>query len=278
VEGPLNDIDAPRDWQRLSVALLQLERYSIQITRFIEDVVGEGAASNHSFLLLMHLFREGPTGPSGLGAAVGVSRASVARLVSDLEAKKIVERVPSPSDGRAVLVRLTPTGRRRVGRVEHGLGMEFGSLAPLAKETIDLLGHGDALHGTPAPEESPLEVAHEMAMAGAQWVRDHGDVFGSQRQRTAAAAIAVWGEARPGQLQELLGLSSGGVTYLVDQMVAGGFVEREYGTVTDDRRAVTIKLTDLGREQVRRVALALEANAVPISRALVATLGSDAVL
>lgn len=46
-----------------------------------------------------------------LGERVVLSRSRVSRLVDDLEADGLIERRPDPSDGRATLACLTPTGR-----------------------------------------------------------------------------------------------------------------------------------------------------------------------
>jgi DNA-binding MarR family transcriptional regulator len=46
-----------------------------------------------------------------LASRVVLSRTRVSRLVSELEAAGLVERVPDPEDGRATLAQLTPAGR-----------------------------------------------------------------------------------------------------------------------------------------------------------------------
>ncbi|MFD0691897.1 MarR family winged helix-turn-helix transcriptional regulator [Actinomadura fibrosa] len=47
-----------------------------------------------------------------LAAHLGLDKSSVTGLVSRAERRELVRRVPSPRDGRAVLVTLTPRGRR----------------------------------------------------------------------------------------------------------------------------------------------------------------------
>ncbi len=49
-----------------------------------------------------------------LAARAGMTHQAMAKLVSELEERGIVERTPDPSDGRAKLVRLTAEGRERV--------------------------------------------------------------------------------------------------------------------------------------------------------------------
>lgn len=269
-------LDAP-EWQALLRAQLLLLRFSTEMTAFFDGFFGDGVAGNHEFQILSHLARNGSAGPGDLAEVTGLSRAAVGRVVSHLEDAGLVERRPSPTDRRAVLVSLTTSGRRRVTRMQRELGLQFRSLAPLVKEIVDLLGQADELPIVPDPDGSPLVAAHELSEAGSDWQNSYETVLERGRPRLAATAIALWGEARPGQLQDLLDLSSGGVTYLVDHLVALGVVRREYGTISDDRRGVSIRLTPAGEREVRTIALALQANAEPLSRALVATVGSSAV-
>lgn len=51
-----------------------------------------------------------------LAARAGMTHQSMSELVQTLERRGYVERIPDPSDGRARLVMLTPTGRRMVRR------------------------------------------------------------------------------------------------------------------------------------------------------------------
>ena len=73
------------------------------------------------------------------------------------------------------------------------------------------------------------------------------------RQRVALISLASHSELRPSQLMDTLGLTSGGVTYLVDQLAAAGFVRRRYGDLDSDRRAVTITITPSGLTAVSGV-------------------------
>ncbi len=48
--------------------------------------------------------------------ALGVSRPAITRTVNNLEAAGLVRRLPSTDDGRSVVLRLTPAGRRAVNK------------------------------------------------------------------------------------------------------------------------------------------------------------------
>lgn len=65
------------------------------------------------------------------------------------------------------------------------------------------------------------------------------------------ATLDLHGPQRPGDLQDRTGLSSGGVTKLVDRLEEKRLVERSYGAIPEDHRGVLVSLTDLGRSRIR---------------------------
>lgn len=71
------------------------------------------------------------------------------------------------------------------------------------------------------------------------------------------ATLDLEGPQRPGDLQKRTGLSSGGVTKVIDRLEKKGLVSRDYGGVMGDRRGVLISLTDSGRRRIRAMAGAL---------------------
>jgi DNA-binding MarR family transcriptional regulator len=80
---------------------------------------------------------------------------------------------------------------------------------------------------------------------------------------TAPASVAVLctldldGPRRPGTLQEITGLSSGGVSKLLDRMEAAGVVKRSSGAVPGDNRGVLVSITRRGRTLTGRFAGAI---------------------
>jgi DNA-binding MarR family transcriptional regulator len=75
------------------------------------------------------------------------------------------------------------------------------------------------------------------------------------------------GARRPGVLQEITGLSSGGVSKLLDRMEAAGVVKRTYGGVPGDNRGVLVSITRRGRALVARFTTEVSAR-LPASRDL----------
>lgn len=70
----------------------------------------------------------------------------------------------------------------------------------------------------------------------------------------ALLALEDQGALRPGQLQEITGLSSGGVSKLLDRLQDDGLITRDYGVLEDDRRGSIVKLTAKGRRTSRKIA------------------------
>ena len=83
---------------------------------------------------LARLQREGPARRTELAAAEGVSQPSMTALVARLSARGLVRRAPDPTDGRAVVLTLTPAGadllaQRRVTRTAR-LAPYLAALSP----------------------------------------------------------------------------------------------------------------------------------------------------
>ncbi|WP_327283518.1 MULTISPECIES: MarR family transcriptional regulator [unclassified Streptomyces] len=53
-----------------------------------------------------------PVAPSELGARTLLSRSQVSRVADSLQARGLIERIPSPTDARSVCIALTDAGRR----------------------------------------------------------------------------------------------------------------------------------------------------------------------
>lgn len=68
-----------------------------------------------------------------LSSLIAFDRSTIGGVLDRVEAKNWVARHPSPDDRRIKLLRLTPEGRRLLGRVESAVGrVQDRLLAPLA--------------------------------------------------------------------------------------------------------------------------------------------------
>ena len=86
----------------------------------------------------------GPLRPGVLADRIGTSDSASTRAVDALESVALVERIPDPVDGRAVLVAATEAGRERVAESRDRLQRLLGSSAvPLdtgdRAQLVDLL-------------------------------------------------------------------------------------------------------------------------------------------
>lgn len=70
-----------------------------------------------AFLLLNRLDRTGPVGVKALAQAMAIDSSTVTRQVAPLVDCGLVDRVPNPDDGRAVLLELSERGRQRLEEV-----------------------------------------------------------------------------------------------------------------------------------------------------------------
>lgn len=79
--------------------------------------------------LLLELERSGPSIQAQLGEALGCEPPSVTLMARKLESAGLIRRTTAPSDKRATIVELTPTGKRVVNDVKE-------LWCALAEETI----------------------------------------------------------------------------------------------------------------------------------------------
>lgn len=80
----------------------------------------EDRADNVMRLILRALGRTGPVRSSEAAADLGLSRASISRRLSWLEAEGLVRAEADPADGRASLLSLTQAGRVRLEELDSG--------------------------------------------------------------------------------------------------------------------------------------------------------------
>jgi DNA-binding MarR family transcriptional regulator len=93
---------------------------------------GFDVSATHS-AVLAHIDIEGGTRATVLAERASVTKQAIGEVVSDLEGKGLVKRVPDPEDGRAKLIQLTSDGRNMmaaayevIGEIEAALRRRVG--------------------------------------------------------------------------------------------------------------------------------------------------------
>ncbi|GAA4973502.1 MarR family winged helix-turn-helix transcriptional regulator [Streptomyces hyderabadensis] len=81
-----------------------------QMVRYVRQSARTGGLSTAAASTLARLSREGPQRLTELARAEGVSQPNMTQLVTRLERAGLARRTADASDGRGVLVAVTPTG------------------------------------------------------------------------------------------------------------------------------------------------------------------------
>jgi DNA-binding MarR family transcriptional regulator len=90
---------------------------------------------------LGNLDANGPCRLTELATREGVTQPAMTQLVSRLEREQLAERTTDPTDGRVVLVRVTPTGRALLARRREARARHLADrLAGLTEREQQLIG------------------------------------------------------------------------------------------------------------------------------------------
>jgi DNA-binding MarR family transcriptional regulator len=92
------------------------EAVLVQWARQFRNVETETGLTVERLELLALLDHEGPLTAGDLSEALRVSRPAITRMVSGLEEDGLVRRSTNMLDGRSVVTRITPAGRRLLNR------------------------------------------------------------------------------------------------------------------------------------------------------------------
>jgi DNA-binding MarR family transcriptional regulator len=138
----------------------------VQLSFLVQGVLTR-VASDHDLSLvqvrLLGILRDRRPGMLELARHLGLDKSSMTGLVTRAEKRGLVERLPSTHDGRAVLVGLTPLGRRLTDRcgaeMDHQVAALTASLTPAEHTRIRALS-AKLLRAAPAggafPPSTPV--------------------------------------------------------------------------------------------------------------------------
>ncbi|WUH93792.1 MarR family transcriptional regulator [Streptomyces sp. NBC_00433] len=115
----------------------------VQLSFRVQGVLAAVAAAHDVSLVQLRLFgilRDRTPGMLELAGHLGLDKSSMTGLVARAEKRGLVQRRPSPHDGRAVLVSLTPEGHRLTETGTAEIARQLAALcSALSEEEAALL-------------------------------------------------------------------------------------------------------------------------------------------
>ena len=132
-----------------------------QIDRLFDEHDVNARMAGGSYALYSVIAAEEPVTPTRLAEILGMPPTSLSYQIRQMHERGHLRRVPNPADGRSVLLRLTPKGRRITQDAAAGFGRAIDAFrAELEVDEPELLRHLEAMSS-----------ALERAIAGDQNVR-----------------------------------------------------------------------------------------------------------
>lgn len=129
--------DTPGDVSPFALGLLMRRAHDRAASALAEAVRPLGLELRH-FAVLIALNARGPMNQNGLVTATGSDKASMVRVVDDLEAKGLVARRPFPGDRRVHQVEMTSRGLEVFDAAHVAAG-------PIADRLVAHLSPGEAV-------------------------------------------------------------------------------------------------------------------------------------
>jgi DNA-binding MarR family transcriptional regulator len=130
--GPADAVEAPNTLDAL-----------VQLSFLVQGVLADVAAEHDLSLVqarLLGILRDRRPAMLELARHLGLDKSSMTGLITRAEKRDLVRRMPSPHDGRGVLVALTPAGRQLTERCTLEMDRRVAALtAPLTETEHGLL-------------------------------------------------------------------------------------------------------------------------------------------
>ncbi len=259
-------------------AVVLLHRYTIALTEVAAATLGTDRTGNRDVQFLMTIHLEGPASPTRLAELTGAGRNTAGRALGRLESAGWTARTSNPYDARSVLLRLTPTGQRRIRAFMSRVSDLLESEQPLVKEILDLIDLNTA-RSTHVGTFDPYEAMAELTRAGAEYVEDVVAAlrrFGPHEasDRFTLALLYDRGAQRPGRLAEEIHFAPSGMSGVLTRLEDASLVSRTHDQGSDDRRTVIVTLTPLGSSAAEAMIDVFGRHADEIATALTLTLGA----
>jgi DNA-binding MarR family transcriptional regulator len=117
-----------------------------QTDRLLEEHMVNARMAGGSYAVYSVIAAEEPVTPTRLAEILGMPPTSLSYQIRQMHERGHLRRVPNPQDGRSVLLKLTPKGRRIVAQAQVGFGAAIASFRhELDTDEPDLLRHLEAM-------------------------------------------------------------------------------------------------------------------------------------
>jgi DNA-binding MarR family transcriptional regulator len=117
-----------------------------QVDRLLDEHEVNSRMAGGSFALYSVIAAEQPVTPTRLAEILGMPPTSLSYQIRLMHERGHLRRVPNPQDGRSVLLRLTPKGRRIVAQAQVGFAEAIQSFRrELGGDEPELLRHLGAM-------------------------------------------------------------------------------------------------------------------------------------
>lgn len=126
--------------ETLERAVTELSRATAQLVRRVRTISNPDELGWGQVSILARLDEDGPATTADLARAEGMKPQSMGTIIALLWEEGLVERQPHPTDGRQVLIALTPAGvearkKRRLAKRQWLLGA-MATLSPAEQHTL----------------------------------------------------------------------------------------------------------------------------------------------
>jgi DNA-binding MarR family transcriptional regulator len=237
----------------LAAAVLAARTFGLVATEALIERVGADYSDNSTIACLCAITELGPIRLRDLTEALDLPGPSTSRVVDRLVVNGDVIRSPGPAggDGRAVQMTATERGVRRVEEIDEAILSKADAVSAPAREAI---GRLESVVSTAERPVTPgTSIAGSLARTGLDLVAALRTISASGDVAEALALCVFAGDPvqRPTRVADRIGMTSGGATKLLDRLERQGLIERTFG-LTEDRRGVSLRLTELGAEQLCR--------------------------
>jgi DNA-binding MarR family transcriptional regulator len=117
-----------------------LTQSALHAGRLVAAGLAAVGARGYHYRVLATLEQFGPASQAMLGRRSGIHLSDLVAAINELADRNLVERASDPADRRRNIIRITPTGRRQLRRLDKQLAqVQDELLAPLAPNERDQL-------------------------------------------------------------------------------------------------------------------------------------------